>query len=255
MKIKTNIILAFLFTTVFASVSLASDYAKEQRWIDEVADSIIDGDVEMLEVNGREVFSIYTEADENPKSRAIIVIHGIGAHPNWAQVVQPIRVDMTQNGWHTLSVQMPILANGTDGAEYAPLFDDVGPRIEAAIKFLKQNDMQEIVLVAHSMGAAMSAYYLSKNSDSAISRFIAVGLNAKQKNPKMNGSNSIKSIKIPMLDLYGSVDLPQVLETAKPRADAGKHNKQFSQQVVSGANHFFDDKNAELLDAVNNWLK
>lgn len=250
-----RIILPLVLQLVFVSNVYASDYEKEKRWMEQVADFIVDGDVEMLEVDGHEIFSIYTEADENPKNRAMIVIHGIGAHPDWEQIVQPVRVEMTQQGWNTLSVQMPVLANGTDGVEYEPLFDGVAPRIDAAIKFLQQNDMQEIVIVAHSMGSAMSAYYLSRNPDSVISHFVAVGINGKQVKKKMNGTNSIKSINIPMLDLYGSEDLPSVISSAEERAKAAAHNKNFSQKVVKGANHFFDGKNEELLMVINNWLK
>ena len=226
----------------------ASDFAKEQRWIDQVADSIIDGDVEMLGVGDREVFSIYTEADENPKKRAMIVVHGLGVHPNWGQVVQPVRVEMTQYGWNTLSIQMPILANGVDGAEYFALFDEVAPRIEAAIKFLKSNGMQEIVLVSHSMGSAMSAYYFSQNPNSVISKFVAVGLGA---------SNALEKIQIPMLDLYGSDDLPNVLQTVTQRKAAAKKagNSAYKQVVVKGAGHFFEGKNEELIAVINSWLK
>jgi len=32
-------------------------------------------------------------------------------------------------------------------------------------------------------------------------------------------------------------------------------NLRFQQQEIEGANHFFDDKNDELVDAVDDWLK
>jgi len=245
-KITTILVLLGMMASV-ANV-WASDAAKEQRWLDQVADSILDGDVEMLTLGDKEIFSIYTEADENPKKRAMIVVHGLGVHPNWAQVVQPVRVEMTQYGWHTLSIQMPILENGVDGTAYLALFDEVAPRIEAAIKFLKSNDIQEIVLVSHSMGSAMSAYYFSQNPNSVVSKFVAIGL---------GGANAIKNIHVPMLDLYGSEDLPNVLQTAVARKNAAKKakNEQYKQVVVTGASHFFDGKNAELIDALNAWLK
>jgi len=227
---------------------MASDFAKEQRWIDQVEDSIIDGDAEMLKVGDREIFSIYTEADENPKNRAIIVVHGLGAHPNWEQIVQPVRVEMTQYGWNTLSIQMPILANGIGGDQYAPLFAEVAPRIEAAIQFLKQNDMQEIVLVSHSMGSTMSADYFANNPNSAITRFVAVGLGS---------AKSVKNIHIPMFDLYGSDDLPNVLKNrAKRKKNAEQAgNSNYKQLEVSGANHFFDGKNEVLIKEIKDWLE
>ncbi len=244
MKFISSLLVFAFFTTVLS----ASDFAKEQRWIDQVADSIMDGDVEMLPVGNREIFGIYTEADENPKHRAIIVIHGLGAHPNWAQIVQPVRVEMTQYGWNTLSIQMPVLANGIGGDQYAPLFVEVAPRIEAAITFLKQNEMQEIVLVSHSMGSAMSADYFAKNPNSAISKFVAIGLGA---------PNSVKDIHIPMFDLYGSDDFPNVLKNANKRKKNAQQagNTHYKQLEVLGANHFFDGKDEVLITIIKDWLE
>ncbi len=239
------VVVGIVLLPVFA-VS-GSDYGKEQRWIEQVADFIVDGDVEMLPVGEREIFALYTEADDNPKQRAIIVLHGLGAHPDWEQVVQPVRVDMTQHGWNTLSVQMPVLPNGIGGKEYLPLFVEVPPRIEAAITFLKDAGMNEIVLVAHSLGSAMAAYYFAQNPDSDISRFVAVGL---------GNANNIDKIKIPVLDLYGSDDLPSVLETASARAEAAQvaKNAGYKQVVVQDAEHFFNGKNQQLIKQINDWL-
>lgn len=246
-KIIRSITSLFLVFALSQAV-FASDFAKEQRWVEQVADFIIDGDVEMLAVGDREIFSLYTEADENPKNRAIIVVHGLGVHPDWAQVVQPVRVEMTQYGWHTLSIQMPVLANGIGEDDYKPLFKQVAPRIEAAIKFLHGNDMQEIVLVAHSLGSAMSAHYFANNPNSAISKFVAVGL---------GDAKSVSDIHIPMLDLYGSEDLPNVLKTADARKNSAKQakNMAYKQVVIKDAGHFFNDKNTQMLNEINKFLK
>ena len=64
---------------------------------------------------------------------------------------------------------------------------------------------------------------------------------------------SLKTINIPVLDLYGSDDLPGVLETAELRKQAATHNVQYSQQVIRGANHFFDEMDDELIRAVADW--
>ena len=60
-----------------------------------------------------------------------------------------------------------------------------------------------------------------------------------------------------VLDLFGSDDLPVVLENRLKKAMAAQSggNLRFQQQEIEGANHFFDDKNDELVDAVDDWLK
>jgi len=109
-----------------------------------------------------------------------------------------------------------------------------------------------LVIVAHSQGATMSSYYLSRNTND-IQGFVAIGMGATQKDSDVNSSISLKTINIPVLDLYGTDDLPGVLETAELRKQAAAHNPQYSQKVIQGANHFFDEMNDELVVAVADW--
>ena len=103
-----NILLGLVAALLFSVEAMASDLAKEQRWREQVADSIMDGEEVDVMVDGRGVFGIYTEAAED-SDKGMIIAHGIGVHPNWDQVILPLRVEMAERGWHTLSIQMPIL--------------------------------------------------------------------------------------------------------------------------------------------------
>ena len=72
-------------------------------------------------VDGHKFLSIFTPAENDSSEYALIVMHGIGVHPNWDQVIRPIRVEMTTHGWNTLSIQMPVLANDAAPEDYAKL--------------------------------------------------------------------------------------------------------------------------------------
>ena len=78
-------------------------------------------------------------------------------------------------------------------------------------------------------------------------------MGATQKDSDVNSAISLKTINIPVLDLYGSDDLLGVLETTELRKQAATHNSQYSQQVIQGANHFFDEMDDELIRAVADW--
>ena len=80
-------------------------------------------------------------------------------------------------------------------------------------------------------------------------------MGATQKDSNVNSAISLRTIHIPVLDLYGSDDLPGVLETAELRKQAAIHNAQYSQQVIQGANHFFDEMDDELIRAVADWIQ
>lgn len=240
--------LLFLSTNVFAS-----DLAKEKRWADQVVDAILDGEAIWLNDGKSEFLGIYTEAEEN-KDRAVIVIHGTGIHPDWPQVVQPLRVGLTEHNWNTLSIQMPVLANDAEYAEYAPLYAEVPPRIDAAIKYLQKNGAKTIVLVAHSQGASMAAYYLSI-TEQQIDGFVAIGMGSSDVSKAMNSFISLRHIKQPTLDLYAKEDLENIISNADARVAAAEKagNKNYKQVKIAG-NHFYDDHEDILIETVAGWL-
>ncbi len=252
MKLITQLLIAGLLTLSFNLY--ASDLEKEKRWADQVIDAIIDGEAVWLNDGKNNFLSIYTEAEED-KGRAVIVMHGTGIHPDWQQVVQPLRVGLSGHNWNTLSIQMPVLSNEAEYSDYAPLYDEVAPRIDAAIKYLKQHGAKDIVLIGHSQGSAMAAYYLS-SSGQKVKGFVAIGLAAFAKDPRMNSIKSLGKITMPVLDLYGNEDLEGILASVGQRAEAAKKagNKNYTQIKITG-NHFFDDQDDELLKAVADWLE
>ena len=62
---------------------------------------------------------------------------------------------------------------------------------------------------------------------------------------------ALKKITIPVLDIYGSKDLDYILESAADRKTAASGNRKYTQKVIQEANHFFVNKNDELVDSVS----
>ena len=241
MNIKKLLVL-FLLIPFFVQ---ASDLAKEQRWQEQVVEDLFDGEAISLNDGENEFLGLITNA-ELAKPEAIVVLHGIGVHPDWPQVVNPLRVGLAQMGWTTLSIQLPVLSNEAAPEQYEALIADAGPRISEATDYLKNRGAQGIYIVAHSMGSQMAAYYLA-NSQASYSGFVAIGMNR-------GNAQYLGEIKLPVLDLYGSEDLPGVLESAIRRAEASAGNTRYTQQIIEGADHFFNDKEDALLGAVSGWL-
>ena len=252
MKLITPWLVASLLTLSFNIY--ASDLEKEKRWADQVVDAIIDGEAVWLNDGKNKFLGIYTEAEED-KARTVIVMHGTGIHPDWQQVVQPLRVGLTEHNWNTLSIQMPVLSNEAEYIDYAPLYDEVAPRIDAAIKYLKEHGSTDIVLIGHSQGSAMAAYYLSTTGQN-VKGFVAIGMAAFAKDPRMNSIMSLEKITVPVLDLYGSEDLENILASVKLRAAAAQKagNKNYRQIKIKG-NHFFDGNEETLVETVAEWLE
>ena len=232
----------------------ATDVEREQRWVEQTVDMIFDGEQLFLEADNHRFLGIFTPSTTT-SSKAMIVLHGTGFHPDWEQVVRPVRVTMTEHGWNTLSIQLPLLESTATYDDYISLYPEVPARLQAATEYLLELGVQDIVIVAHSQGATMASYYLA-NSKHEVKAFVAIGMSAQHSDPNINSAESLRVISIPVLDIYGSRDFPTVLETAAKRKAAAEDNKAYSQIVIDDAYHFFDDTNHEneLLNTVAEWL-
>ena len=117
MRIRYHLTLGVLLLLI-AGVSQASDLAKEKRWAEQIVDAIFDGEPITLKDGELEFLAIYTPSATDNTVDAAIIMHGLGVHPDWDQVVRPLRTGLPAQGWTTLSLQMPILANGVDPNEW-----------------------------------------------------------------------------------------------------------------------------------------
>jgi pimeloyl-ACP methyl ester carboxylesterase len=99
----------------------------------------------------------------------------------------------------------------------------------------------------------MAASHLAKDPR-GISAFAAIGMSVHD--PRRDNLAFLEKIKLPILDLYGSQDLEPVLNSVKDRAQAARKagNKDYRQVEVTGANHFFQGLEADLVRRVKSWL-
>ena len=244
-------------TLVFvAATGFASDMAKEKRWADQIVDELIDGEALWLEADSHRFLSILTTAQGEAKG-GIIVMHGVGVHPNWPQVVYPLRVQLAERGWTTLSLQMPILRNEAEAKEYVSLLNEVPSRIRAGIAALKQRGAEPIVLIGHSLGSGMARHFLSGGGDAAVRGFVGIGMGVNKEVPQIHSLDALRQIRLPILDLYGENDLKSVLTTVAERAAAAKTagNANYLQVQIPGADHFFDGFEAPLTQTVADWIE
>jgi len=250
---KLLIILLFYLIT---PVSHASDLAKEQRWADQIVDSLITGDAEWLPVGDLKVLSIYTPSETEPVSGAAIILHGIGIHPDWPDVIHPLRTRLPDAGWATLSVQMPILPNEANGIDYLPLLPEVLPRIDAAIDFLQAQGINNIVIIAHSLGTVMTSYYLNKQPTSKVRAVVGISMTEIDTDNQMSNVAMLKNITIPVLDIHGSLDEEHVRDYSQQRQQSAMsaNNPAYQQAVIKEANHFYNGKDDKLLEVIQDWI-
>jgi len=237
------------------------DRSRESRITSEIIDTILDGEPLTLQtVRGDAFLGIYTRtADARPRGAAII-LHGRGFHPDWSEVVQPLRVGLTEFGWNTLSIQLPVLPNDAKYYDYVEIFDHAYPRIEAAIAKVDAEPAQKVVIIAHSCGAHMFQHWVGTSGRRALNLFdayIGIGMGATDYGQKMREPFFLDRIKVPVLDIYGENDFPAVLRMAPERLDAmaAAGNPKSRQLKLPDSDHYFVNRGELLLNAVATWLE
>jgi len=240
--------LAFFIAAPAFAQTAQPDYAREKRWADEITPAILVGDPVYLALkSGQKFLAIYTPGAAKANSRAgVIVVHGMGVHPDW-NLINVLRSQLAEQGYTTLSVQMPVLAADAKGESYPALFPEAAERLQASVTFLRDKDLRKVAIVSHSMGARMANYFLANGGAGNIDAWVAVGISS-------GTYVQPETFKAPVLDIYGEKDFPVVLQNAVQRANAIKRIRGSGQVSLAGADHYFNGSEAELVRQVKRFL-
>lgn len=142
--------LSVALVLLFASFSAAAqDYEREARWRAEVLGNLVVGEaVDIAAPSGRKFLGLYTPGAK----AAVLLVHGIGVHPDHG-LIGMLRVALSDMGFATLSIQMPVLASDAPPEQYYPaLFPEAAARIAAAVAWLAPKN-RKVVLASHSLGS------------------------------------------------------------------------------------------------------
>ena len=223
----------------------AQDYDREQRWAAEVVPNLVVGDAVRVRLQDkREFLGIYTKPDS--AKTAILLVHGIGVHPDHG-VIGIVRVALSEMGYATLSIQMPVLESDAAPEEYTALFPEAAARIQAGADWLAAKGFARPVLLSHSMGSRMANVYYERTPDAAFAAWVCMGLSG--------DFGRMGNVKVPVLDLYGENDLSSVL-----RADWRRRLKLntipgSAQSMIKSADHFYVGREPLLAAAILQFLE
>jgi pimeloyl-ACP methyl ester carboxylesterase len=236
--------LGALLLAVPAVCQPQADYAREQRWAEEVAPALMVGEPLHLELkSGRRFLAIY--APHAKAMAGVILVHGMGVHPDWG-LINPLRNGLSEQEYSTLSVQMPVLTADARADQYPPLFPEAAERLAAAVAFLRGRGLAKIAIVSHSLGARMANYYFNVTPNPGIAAWVAIGYAGRYADPG--------TIAVPVLDIFGEKDLAAVRDTVAQRASVLRALRGSAQVEIQGADHFFAGRETELTRQVRLFL-
>ena len=238
---------AFLALALLASAAAAQpaiDYAREDRWAEEIVPALVVGDAVWIATPARpKVLAILTEPPGTPRG-GVIVIHGLGVHPDFG-MIGGVRMGLVEAGYETLSVQMPVLPSGAARDDYAVTLPEAGDRIAAAIAYLRARGIEKIAIVSHSMGATMTSAYLARPEAARIDAWVPVGMDVDFAAPP----------KEPVLDVMAENELTQVTAAAPLRSPRLPRDACSKQLTIAGTDHYFENRQKALTTAIATFLE
>lgn len=247
-----------LFLTVSWSVSVAmDDDGYEHAMSVNLAERVSDGEVIWLKARGSQFLTLFTEQLTVNSQGAVIIVHGMGAHADWPNVVAPLRKRLPKMGWATLSIQMPVLPPEEPLSEYGKTITLGSRRIQSAIQYLRQRKFLNIAIIGYSFGAATAAEFLAKTQKNQVAAFVGISLQTQKfLNPTIKLLRALEKINMPVLDIYGSRDFSEVIRLADDRRLAGRKQgrRTYHQLVIEGADHYFAGLEDVLSRRIRGWL-
>lgn len=272
-KVKPLTLPGAVFTGVLVCLMLSSSLAqasfkqREERWAAQIQESLLDAQALWLTAKQKRkdetFFALYSEAAKGDTKRAVVLLHDAGLHPDWPEVISPLRRGLSEAGWAVLALQMPILPGAAPLTAFGPIFDEAPARLRAGIEFLHGKGIKHITLIGHGVGAAMGAAFLAAEPSNNIDGLVVIGLGAPvaersvdKLDVRLHGPSLLKQIKLPVLDIYGGLDKKAVTHSAAARSEAARSagNKDYQQLRFPDADHFFSQYEKGLVEAVLKWL-
>jgi len=237
-------LLLLLIVSLVTSTTLYAkpDYQREKRWANEIIPGLIIADsIYLTQKNKHQFLGLLAESDN--KKLAVIVVHGMGIHPDWG-FVGTMRRDIFDYGYTSLSIQMPILGADASYKVYPTLFSDAAERLQLASDYLKSQGYDKIIIVSHSNGSRMSRVYMIKNPKN-ITAWVALSLTQ---------GDSFTGITALILDIYAENDFDHVLANIDLRKQFLKKNRYSSQIMIPNTDHFFVGQEDLLFKEIKSFL-
>ena len=210
----------FIALGIFCDLAAAAVSPQEGYW-QQVLEASSANEIVWLNHDGEKTLALFADDRTGRPRGAAIIVHTAGKHPDWPEVIAPLRQALPEYGWITLSVQMPVLPRTADLAEYAPQLDDVRGRLDSAISLLQTRGIHNIVMIAHGFGNVMAAHYLAAQANTPVRAFIGIGMSDFSFiDKRFNLNQLLTAITMPVLDIYGSRDSEAVVTAVPLRARA-----------------------------------
>lgn len=133
-------------------------------------------EIETLNANSKQFLGLFRESETGDPQGCVIMLHGDHGHPDWPQVIAPLRNNLVKHSWCTLSIEIPDVQNRaaltvvpspttnteTNNTTQLPNEATVFARIDAAIALTKEKGYNQVAYLGYRSGAAYALRYTAE---------------------------------------------------------------------------------------------
>ncbi len=249
------------------ATTLTKTSSLEEKWLKLMKTSHIKKQIITLKSNKGPVIALYLEQTNGRPQGGIIILHGRLQHPDWRELIAPLRKGFPKFGWTTLSIQLSLHSETADKKDYLKSNDTNNARISTAITFLHSRKIHNIVIIGYELGANTAARFLLKHNKVAVQAFISISLLNFAKPKQLNANRAMSLLKLPILDVYAMNDTNNILNAVKQRKPLIKQHRNirvdgrnprnalYRQLEIEGADHSYSGYEEYLIKRVRSWLR
>ena len=252
LQLRLNIIIMIFLFVSDVSANETPDYIREKNIDDQITSYIFDAEISELDSLLEKKFNLVF--NNNSSDTSILLLHGRGLHPTEPNVIDPLRIELSESNYNVFSLQLPVLAKGQTYYDYHKIFPYSDARIETAIKNINSSN---IIIIAHSCGANMLLSFLENISLSGITGIVLLSAGAVDKDQIILNKVDLSLYKLPILNIYGELDHNSVKVFADNLEQVFTSTTKSSLQIIEVKNtdHNYSDSTAFLIQSVKKWLK
>ncbi len=215
---------------ICAGQSTPVSAANEQQLSQTVSTQISQGNPVWLNTSSGKFLAIFDKELSIAEKGTAILLPSLNDSVNASGIMRQLRTMLPQFGWTTLALQLPLLDESSSSIyDYIDMEGEINTRLTAAINFIMNKGSKNIIIIGKGIGAAAGANFLAKNNNGEINALIGISMTGYHYQESwIYSPSSLARITLPILDIYGSQDHINVINSASDRMEASKQANQES---------------------------
>lgn len=173
-------------------------------------------EIETLNADGADFLGLFRESESGDPQGCLVMLHGDHGHPDWPQVIQPLREALPVHSWCTLSIEVPdiggratpvtITTGENDGAApeenpALPNEETVFARIDAAAQLIRDKGYSQVAYMGYRSGAAYALRYTAERGTTN-QALILIEPRSFSPVSEFKLAQNIERLRLPVLDYY-----------------------------------------------------